>query len=172
MTTAEATAFLNSQAPTPAQGLPEELFLFASGITPLVNVDLLVQDGQGRTLLSWRSDIYSGTGWHIPGGIVRFKERLETRVQKVAESELGCRVAFNPQPAAINQLIHPSRNVRGHFLSILYSCRLPDGFEISNPDRTPSDPGFLQWHEVCPQNLVCCHEVYRPLIGPATRTTP
>jgi colanic acid biosynthesis protein WcaH len=172
MTTAEAIAFLSSQAPVPAQGLPEELFLFASGITPLVNVDLLVQDGQGRTLLAWRSDHYSGTGWHVPGGIVRFKERLETRVQKVAECELGSRVTFDPKPVAINQLIHPSRNARGHFLSLLYFCCLPDGFEIANPDRTPSDPGYLQWHEVCPPNLVYCHEIYRPLICPAPRKSP
>jgi len=165
MTVEEAIVFLNSQAPTPTLGLPEDIFLFASGITPLVNVDLLVQDGLGRTLLAWRSDIYSGTGWHVPGGIVRFKERLETRVQRVAEHELGTRVEFDPQPIALNQLIHPNRNSRGHFLSILYRCRLPPGFEVSNADRTPADPGYLQWHDACPPNMVHCHEIYRIYIG-------
>ena len=167
MTVEEAIAFLNSQAPTPTEGLPEDIFIFASGLMPLVNVDLLVQDDRGRTLLAWRSDIYSGTGWHVPGGIVRFKERLETRVQKVAEHELGTRVAFDPQPIAFNQLIHPSRNSRGHFLSILYRCRLPEDFAISNAGRTPADPGYLQWHDACPANMVRCHEIYRPLIGGA-----
>ncbi len=165
MTLEEAIDFLNSRVPTPAQGLPEEVFLFASGITPMVNVDLLVRDDRGRTLLAWRSDRYSGTGWHVPGGIVRFKETLEYRVQRVAESELGACVIFEPHPVAINQLIHPDRNVRGHFLSILYRCRLPDGFQISNAGRGPTDPGYLQWHVECPENMVHCHEIYRSLIG-------
>jgi colanic acid biosynthesis protein WcaH len=165
MTLSDAIDFLNSQVPAPAQGLPEDVFLFASGITPMLNVDLLVQDQHGRTLLAWRSDPYSGSGWHVPGGIVRFKEKLEARVQKVAEHELGCRVDFDPQPLAINQLIHPSRNVRGHFLSLLYRCRLPGGFAISNDGRGPADPGYLQWHDACPDNMVHCHEVYRQMIG-------
>ncbi len=165
MTAEEAIAFLNSQAPSPAEGLPEDIFLFASSITPLINVDLLVRDDNGRTLLAWRDDIYSGRGWHVPGGIVRFKERLESRIQQVAAHELGARVEFDPQPLAINQLIHPSRNVRGHFLSLLYRCRLPNDFVISNVGRTSTDPGYLQWHDACPANLVHCHAVYRPFIG-------
>jgi hypothetical protein len=34
----------------PRQGLPEEVFLFASRITPLINVDVLTQDDRGGTL--------------------------------------------------------------------------------------------------------------------------
>jgi hypothetical protein len=51
-----------------AGGLPEELFLFVSRITPLINVDLLIQDDGRRTLLTWRSDRFFGPGWHVPGG--------------------------------------------------------------------------------------------------------
>ena len=39
-----------------AGGLPDELFLFVSRITPLVNVDLLIQDDRRHTLFTWRSD--------------------------------------------------------------------------------------------------------------------
>lgn len=52
----------------PRNGLPEELFLFATEITPMVNVDLLVRDDEGRILLAWRDDDIYGTGWHVPGG--------------------------------------------------------------------------------------------------------
>jgi len=55
--------------------LPEDLFLFASRITPLVNVDLLTQDHDHRTLLAWRSDSHYGAGWHIPG-VIRYQETV------------------------------------------------------------------------------------------------
>jgi colanic acid biosynthesis protein WcaH len=40
----------------PTQGLPEDVFLYASQITPLVNVDLLVKDEVNG--VSWRDDDY------------------------------------------------------------------------------------------------------------------
>src|SRR5208283_5853271 len=98
-------ATLVEAVPEPSLGLPDSVFYYISRTTPLVNVDLLIKDEKGRTLLSWRNDQYAGMGWHIPGGIVRFKETLETRVQKVAEAEIGTAVQFNPTPIALHQII-------------------------------------------------------------------
>lgn len=72
----DAIGILDKQAPNPSSGLPDELFFYISRVTPMVNVDLLIKDEDGRTLLSWRNDQYAGKGWHLPGGIVRFKETL------------------------------------------------------------------------------------------------
>ncbi len=38
----------------PNSGLPEEVFLFASRITPMINVDLLIRNSNNEILLSWR----------------------------------------------------------------------------------------------------------------------
>ena len=65
-------------------GLPDELFYFVTRLTPMVNVDLLVKDSRNRTLLAWRKDTSSGAGWHVPGGIVRYKEKLEDRIKQVS----------------------------------------------------------------------------------------
>ena len=89
----EAIEFLDGQISDPTLGLPLDVFLFISRISPLVNVDLLVQDERGRTLLAWRDDPYAGSGWHVPGGILRFQETIETRIRKVAETEIGTEVA-------------------------------------------------------------------------------
>lgn len=40
----------------PSLGLPEEVFRFASSIVPMINVDLLIKNKQGQTLLTWRED--------------------------------------------------------------------------------------------------------------------
>jgi colanic acid biosynthesis protein WcaH len=148
--------------PDPSSGLPEQVFHAVSRMTPMVNVDLLVQDENGRTLLAWRDDPLSGAGWHIPGGVIRFRERLEHRLMKVAELEIGAPVSFDPLPLAVNQLIDPSLPARGHFISILYRCFLGSAFVPMNSGRSSASPGYLGWHDSCPPDLIKVHEIYRP----------
>lgn len=58
---------VREQIPNAKQGLPQEVFYFVSELTPLINVDLLIKDKSGRTLLTWRDDKFYGPAWHIPG---------------------------------------------------------------------------------------------------------
>lgn len=149
----------------PSKGLPEDIFQFISRTTPLVNVDLLIKDKKNRTLLTWRNDDYSEPGWHIPGGIIRFKETIADRVAEVAKHELGTEVKFDSVPLAINEVIHPTRNTRGHFISLLFKCSLvtpPDEshhYKSGNPE-----PNEWMWHSTCPENIISVHEMYRGFI--------
>jgi ADP-ribose pyrophosphatase YjhB (NUDIX family) len=157
-------ATLVEAVPEPSLGLPDSVFYYISRTTPLVNVDLLIKDENGRTLLSWRDDQYAGTGWHVPGGIVRFKERLETRVEKVAEAEIGTAVQFDPTPIALHQIIHEKHEIRGHFVSLLYKCFVPGTFKPRNEGLSLENAGYLVWHDRCPANLLHIQEVYRKYI--------
>ena len=161
MPLADAVKVIEQQISNPSEGLPDEVFYFISRTTPLVNVDLLIKDEQGRTLLAWRNDPYAGKGWHIPGGIVRFKETFEERIHKVAESELGVPISFAPEPIALNQLIHTERDTRGHFISLLYRCHFSGSFIPPNTGLTPGDRGYLKWHDTCPDDLITYHGIYR-----------
>jgi len=163
MTIHDAIAYLEKNITNPREGLPQEVFYFVSRLTPMVNVDLLVQDKRGRTLLSWRQDEFSKSGWHVPGGIIRFKENFTQRLLKVARTELGTTVEFDPEPIAVNQIILPIET-RGHFISFLYRCRVSATYEPANSGLSESDPGYLKWHASCPDNLVEVHEMYRPFI--------
>jgi colanic acid biosynthesis protein WcaH len=159
----KAIQFLEEQIGNVREGLPEDVFIFLSKITPLVNVDLLIKDEKGRTLLSWRDEKYSGKGWHIPGGIIRFKEKLEDRILKVAEKEIGCKVEFEPIPLAINEVIL-EQEVRGHSLSFLYKCFLNQKYFPKNENLTEKDAGYLKWHDSCPEDLIQVHDMYRRFI--------
>lgn len=162
MNTKEAIKFLEKQIKNPSQGLPEDIFLFTSKITPMVNVDLLIKDERGRTILSWRDDnLYKG--WHVPGGIIRFKEKMETRLIKVSKEEIGVVVKFNPVPIAINQIMW-KKNIRGHFISILYKCFLPSSFIPKNKGLSKKDQGYLEWHDSCPKNLLKVQNIYKKYI--------
>ncbi len=158
----QAIKFLDNQITNSSLGLPEEVFLFVSRLTPLVNVDLLIKDEKQRTLLSWRNDS-TGIGWHIPGGIIRYKENIKTRIQKVIETEIGLPVRFEQTPIAINQLIC-NHITRGHFISILIKCFLSNKYALKNNGLTEKNQGFLKWHESCPKNFIKVQNVYKKYI--------
>lgn len=162
MNIADAIAVLDKHVPDPSKGLPDEIFYYISRIMPLINVDLLIKDENGRTLLAWRDDQYCGKGWHVPGGIIRFRETLESRVQKVAETEIGVsNIQFDPVPLEIKDCIHFERAIRSHFVSILYKCFLPSTFVPANKGLATDDAGYLRWHDKCPDDLLRFHEMYR-----------
>ena len=148
------------------EGLPEDVFLLVSQLTPLVNVELLIKDEEQGTLLTWRHDEFYGPAWHLPGGIVRFKELASTRIKKVAKSELEATVSFDSEPIEVNEIMNKNRDIRGHFFSLLYSCKLTStlnknsAFKEENPIN-----GYWRWFKDCPDNLVFQHEIYRQKIG-------
>jgi colanic acid biosynthesis protein WcaH len=139
--------------------LPEELFLFISRVTPLINVDLLIKDEHDRTLLTWRDDEHYGCGWHVPGGIIRFKEHAQERIQKVAELELGCSITAEPVPLMIIEAFVESRE-RGHFISLLYRCRLAtQPARLLQAGNIPQR-GQWRWHNGPPHDLLAVHRMY------------
>ena len=152
--------------PNPSQGLPEEVFLFLSSITPLINVDLLIQDERKQTLLTWRDDNYSAPGWHIPGGIIRFKETAAERIHATAWQELRAKVGIDPIPLALHEIIHPVRDERGHSISLLYRCHLLSSlspihqYQLLDPQRDA-----WQWHTQFPENMIPAQGIYRPFFS-------
>jgi ADP-ribose pyrophosphatase YjhB (NUDIX family) len=144
-------------------GLTKPIFLFVSQLVPMVNVDLLIKNAQGQTLLTWREDEFYGPGWHVPGGIIRFKELAETRIQKVAQLELGVHVVAEKTPICVKEVMAKNRDVRGHFISMLYRCELVSALNLAQAykEYQPQQNGHWQWHDGCPENIIPQHEMYR-----------
>lgn len=160
----DLVAELDTLVPDSRQGLPDELFYLVSRLTPLVNVDLLIRDDRGAILLTWRDDRFY-QGWHVPGGIIRFKETADDRIRAVGLTELGAAVEADATPCAVNEKRNASRDVRGHFISLLYATRLlgsPDPARACHDVDRP-EPGQWAWHLSCPDRFLPNHAVYRPL---------
>lgn len=154
-------AAIESSIDDPRQGLPQPVFDVICRIMPVVNVDLLIRNECREILLTWRDDeLYHG--WHVPGGIVRFKERMADRVAAVARTELGTAVTMLPEPLAVNEIILSERPARGHFVSFLFDCKL-----IGPPDETMRCRGAAPkrhewaWHAAYPPDMISSHEIYR-----------
>ena len=156
----EMIAALEAAIGDPRRGLPEEVFRFVSRMTPLANVDLLIQDPARGTLLTWRADEFFGRGWHLPGGVIRYKETAGERVRACARQELGVDVAFDDVPIAVAQGINP-QDTRGHHIALLMRCHL-----LGEPDEgrraVQSEPavGQWRWHARCPDDLLPVHRYY------------
>jgi hypothetical protein len=154
---------LDSGAADPRKGLPDPVFQFVLKTTPMINVDLLVKDGLGRVLVAWRSDEF-GEGWHIPGGIIRWRESFAARLAAVGRLELHAEVAPDPEPCRVSQLLDSGR---GHFISLLYRCvlRTPIPDDAFAADASDAQPGQLLWSSGVPAALYPAHEIYRDLFA-------
>lgn len=154
----------------PETGLGTELFLMISSMTPILNVDLFVTDEWGRVLLSWRDDKHCGKGWHIPGGCIRFKETLDTRIHMTAIDELGTDVHYDPRPLLVREniamddlTVRVNRNERAHFISLLYDCTLKQQLELKNCDGQEI-AGHLKWFDKVPDNFIQIQYYYRAFL--------
>jgi ADP-ribose pyrophosphatase YjhB (NUDIX family) len=157
---------IESAVADPHQGLPDEVFGLVTRLTPMVNVDLLIRNDRQETLLTWRDDaLYRG--WHVPGGIIRFKEHMADRVAEVARLELGAAVTIKSAPVAVNEVIHVERHVRGHFIAFLFECELtgPPDETLRHAGGAPSH-GQWAWHRACPPDIIRSHEMYRRFLDP------
>ena len=56
------------------------------------------------------------------------------------------------------------KNIRGHNLTVLYRCTLPQGFEVDNRNKKGSDNGYLKWFEKIPNNMLSVHDVYKDVL--------
>lgn len=150
----------------PRRGLPEEVFRLLCRLTTMVNVDLLIRNERRETLLTWRhDDLYHG--WHVPGGVIRYKERMEARVVEVARLELGAAVAVKGAPVAMNEVIHLDRRARGHFIAFLFECELVSPLdETLRHHEGPPQHGQWAWHGAYPPDMIGSHEMYRRFFAP------
>jgi ADP-ribose pyrophosphatase YjhB (NUDIX family) len=155
---------IDSQITDSKNGLGPELFLFVSRLTPLVNVDILLQRTSNdcqETLMTWRSDRFY-RGWHFPGGVIRFKESMENRVRQVASLELGVESLTSIQFTTFNQKISDVRDERGHFISFLFKVTTNQSPNASKECRDPHSPhdGEWFWFSSPPQDILIQHKVY------------
>ncbi len=146
---------MNSQQ----DGLPDHLFKYVSSITPIINVDLLIYNPKNGIILSWRADNFYGPGWHVPGGIIRFKENIIDRLYHVARGEMNLKDDLEFNFISINQIMNPNRDVRGHFISLLFSSKLDEPY-IDNRDYKENENGYFKWHKELPNNIIKQHKRY------------
>lgn len=168
---------MRESAIEPEQGLGEGLFLFASTLMPVVNVDLVVMNDRDQVLLAWRNDPHYGKGWHIPGGCVRFRETLEARIQATAVLELCANVVSQAEPFKVFEVLMDrgdpglkDRKERAHFITLAFLCELPRDYRVNNGGKREGDAGFLKWFDALPDDLLRVQDFYRGSLSALLRS--
>lgn len=75
--------------------LPFETFLDAVRHVPLVAIDLLVQDAEGRYLLGLRTIKPAAGYWFVPGGRIYKDETLQQAFVRISRDELGVELSID-----------------------------------------------------------------------------
>jgi len=163
----EAAALIDQLVPDAQSGLPDDIFYLVSRLTPLINVDLLIVNAANEKLLTWREDRFYGPGWHIPGGIIRFKESIEQRIIKVAQHELNTTVNFDPTPVVITEIMNNHRDIRGHFISMCFKCQLTQSLLETERAYSIVEAKAGQWHwfNTMPDNIIEPHQRFKALFN-------
>jgi colanic acid biosynthesis protein WcaH len=74
---------------------------------------------------------------------------------------LRAEVTFEPVPLWVAESIDRTREIRRHFISLLYRCALTSAPAAELEYRgDPLAPGVWRWHEGCPPDLLPVHGVY------------
>lgn len=91
---------------------------------PILCVDGVVVDSKKRVLLTKRSILPFKGYWHLPGGVVFFKEKTEKAVIRIIKKETGLNTKII---CLIDVYSDPKRDPRGHFVTIAYLLKLVKG---------------------------------------------
>lgn len=69
--------------------LPADVYLQGIASLPLVSIDLIVRDAQGRVLVGLRRNEPARDTWFVPGGAIRKNETLDAAFARICATELG-----------------------------------------------------------------------------------
>ncbi|MDP9141696.1 MAG: GDP-mannose mannosyl hydrolase [Pseudomonadota bacterium] len=69
--------------------LPADIYLQVVASAPLVAIDLIVRDAEGRVLVGLRRNEPARDTWFVPGGAVRKNETLDAAFARITAAELG-----------------------------------------------------------------------------------
>jgi len=134
----------------PHEGLPQPVFDALIKVVPFVACELAVVGKKG-ILLTWREDKW-WKGWHFPGGLLRYQESFEERMDQVAWKEFG----VNISSCKFLFVKDCSHGKRGHVVSLIFIC---------HTSMTPKSGKFFK---KMPKNIIEDHKEMWERVHPHT----
>ena len=69
--------------------LEKELFSSIIENTPLISIDLIIKDNEGKILLGQRINKPAKNSWFVPGGRIYKDEKIEDAFKRITKDEIG-----------------------------------------------------------------------------------
>ncbi|HTV32103.1 MAG TPA: GDP-mannose mannosyl hydrolase [Methylocella sp.] len=75
--------------------LPKDDFAHIVRYAPLISIDLIIRDPEGKVLLGLRANEPAKDTYFVPGGIIRKNETIREAFARILKAETGLTVAFD-----------------------------------------------------------------------------
>ncbi len=121
--------------------LDEDAFRGVVASTPLVSIDLVVQNEQGELLLGHRLNRPAQGFWFVPGGRIQKNETLDEAFRRLTSGELGS--AFDRASAGLLGIYEHfytdsvfgtvEDGIDTHYVVLAYHLQLPIGHVLALP---------------------------------------
>ncbi len=108
-------------------------------VTPLLTVDCVVLDGEGRVLLIRRGRPPFAGAYAFPGGFVDVGETVENAARRELMEETGVKAG---KLALVGVYSDPSRDPRGHTVSVVFLTRPRSGKAKA---KAGDDAAAVEW---------------------------
>jgi len=99
--------------------------------TPLLAVDVIIRRRNGQIILIRRANPPFAGCWALPGGFVKYGERVEEAAIREAKEETGLDIQLE---RIVGIFSDPGRDPRGHVVSICFLARERGGILKSGSD--------------------------------------
>lgn len=119
--------------------LSAETFSLVVDSTPLVSIDLVIRDAQGKVLIGKRLNKPAQGFWFVPGGRIKKNEPLADALARISTNELGITLNINSGSLLgvyehFYQDSHESDNISTHYVALGYEFILPDINQLTPVD--------------------------------------
>lgn len=75
--------------------IPKDIFYNVVKFTPLISIDLILENSEKKLLLGWRTNSPAKNTWFVPGGRILKDETLDNAFVRISENELGIKFTMN-----------------------------------------------------------------------------
>ena len=111
--------------------LPPDDFKQIVRHAPLVAIDLVIENADGKILLGWRKNLPAKDHWFVPGGRIAKDEGFVAAFNRIIRAETGCSLLFDDAVfIGVYEHLYPSENFSGdpsfgtHYIVLGYWIKL------------------------------------------------
>jgi len=127
--------------------------------TPLVSIDLIIENTEGKTLLGKRNNKPAQHYWFVPGGRIRKNETLDKAVKRISKTELGFEISMH-QVDLIGAFDHiyddnfsAAEGINTHYVALGHHYKIKDNIHITT-DTQHNEIAWLSIEELLARNDV------------------
>lgn len=154
--------------------LSDEQFRNLTLTAPLVALDLVIVNPEGKVLLGLRNNEPAKDTWYFPGGRIRKGEYLQSAYERIAHDEVNLDNPPRPQYLGVvermfTKMETATAGIPVHYIALTYSL-LVDQSEGLKPDVQHS---YLRWFTIDEVfDRPCVHPDVQEVIGRILRAEP